>query len=245
MGHFFTIIGYEVVQAPGNFFYTHAYTHQYGEPFTHTGMLGIYQLNDQLSVTAGLTRGWDNFDDTIGKDSLGFLGGVNWTSCNEAVELAFAISASEEGPLNVNRTMYSMIGILHLTDNLTYVIEHDYGQDVLPGVLMAEWYGLNQYFFYQINPCWAAGLRVEWFRDHDGTRVTGVRPTNTLAGASFPGNFYEITAGLNWKPRENLIIRPEVRWDWYEASGAVAPLPYDAGDQASQFLFAIDAIVTY
>jgi hypothetical protein len=244
-GHFFTIIGYEAVQAPDNFFYSHAYTMQYGEPFTHTGMLGIYRISDQLSVAAGFTRGWNNFDDTIGKDSLGFLGGVNWTSWNQAVELAAALTASEEGPLDADTLMYSLVGTLHLTDNLRYIIQHDYGQSVVPGVSMAEWYGLNQYLLYEINSCWAAGLRFEWFRDHDGARVTGVRPTNVLAGASFPGNFYEFTAGLNWTPRENIIVRPEIRWDWYDASGAVAPLPYDAGDLDEQFLFGIDAIVTY
>ena len=37
LGHFYTIIGYEVVTAPDNFFSSHAYTMQYGEPFTHTG----------------------------------------------------------------------------------------------------------------------------------------------------------------------------------------------------------------
>ncbi|MDD2865299.1 MAG: outer membrane beta-barrel protein, partial [Methylococcales bacterium] len=35
-GHFYTPIGYETVPAPDNFFYTHAYTMQFGEPFTHT-----------------------------------------------------------------------------------------------------------------------------------------------------------------------------------------------------------------
>ena len=33
-GHFYTPIGYEVVTAPDNFFYSHAYTMQYGEPFS-------------------------------------------------------------------------------------------------------------------------------------------------------------------------------------------------------------------
>ncbi len=30
-GHFYTPIGYETVPAPDNFFYTHAYTMQYGD----------------------------------------------------------------------------------------------------------------------------------------------------------------------------------------------------------------------
>ena len=61
-GHFYTLIGYEVVPAIGNFFYTHAYTMQYGEPFTHTGVLGTWNPNDQLSIIGGITNGWDNWD---------------------------------------------------------------------------------------------------------------------------------------------------------------------------------------
>lgn len=244
MGHFYTILGYEVVQAPENFFYSHAYTMQYGEPFTHTGLLGIYQLSDQWAISGGLQRGIDQFDDTDGHDSLGFLGGLEWLSRNERLKLALAISATEQGVGN-NTTIYSLVGTWDVTDRLTYVLQHDYGQSVVPGVTMAEWYGVNQYLLYEITPRWAAGLRFEWFRDHDGARVAGVRPTNVLSGASFPGSFYEITAGLNWKPRQNIIVRPEFRWDWYEDSGSVAPLPYDAGDRDSQFLFGIDMIVTY
>lgn len=44
VGHFYTLIGYEVVPSAGNFFFSHAYTMQYGEPFTHTGALAIYPL---------------------------------------------------------------------------------------------------------------------------------------------------------------------------------------------------------
>jgi hypothetical protein len=38
-GHFYTPIGYETVPTADNFFYSHAYTMQYGEPFTHTGFM--------------------------------------------------------------------------------------------------------------------------------------------------------------------------------------------------------------
>ena len=55
-GHFYTIIGYEGVPAAGNFFYSHAYTMQYGEPFTHTGLLASWQATDRVEVKAGLQR---------------------------------------------------------------------------------------------------------------------------------------------------------------------------------------------
>lgn len=56
-GHFYTPIGYEVVTAPDNFFQSHAYTFQFGEPFTHTGVLGSYTFNDNWSAIGGAVTG--------------------------------------------------------------------------------------------------------------------------------------------------------------------------------------------
>jgi hypothetical protein len=109
---------------------------------------------------------------------------------------------------------------------------------------LAEWYGLNQYLLYTINKCWQAGIRAEWFRDDDGTRVTGLGDGN-LARGPFEGNFYEITAGLNWRPHANITVRPELRWDWYDSNVIDGPRPYDAGDRNSQFLLGCDLIVTF
>jgi hypothetical protein len=74
VGHFYTTIGYEVVTAPDNFFYSHAYTMQYVESFTHTGVLASYSVSDSVSKTGGITRGWDNFSESGKNES--FLGAV-------------------------------------------------------------------------------------------------------------------------------------------------------------------------
>jgi len=246
IGHFFTILGYEVVPAPQNFFYSRAYTMQYGEPFTHTGVLFTRNVGEGLALTAGLHRGNNQFDDTDGLDAINFLGGVSWTNMDETLSATFGISATEQGP-NLAETIYSLVGIWQVTENFTYVIQHDYGTLCnTTADVSAEWYGLNQYLLYFINDCWQAGVRVEWFRDDDGVRVTGLGVGNAVAGSQFVGDFFEITAGLNWKPTANIIVRPEVRWDWFNADAANPQvLPYDAGQQDRQFLFSCDLIVTY
>jgi hypothetical protein len=100
----------------------------------------------------------------------------------------------------------------------------------------AQWYGINQYLFYNISETLVGGMRLEWFRDNNGYRVvSGQR--NFVAGVpagpgnwqtGFQGNFWQATWGLNWKPNRNFIVRPEVRYDWYspDAYGTNAPLPY-------------------
>lgn len=83
-GHFYTPLGYETVPAPDNFFYTHAYILNSGEPFTHTGLMGNYTVNDNWSVIGGATTGsatggWDGgFDKQL--DNWGGLAAILWTS---------------------------------------------------------------------------------------------------------------------------------------------------------------------
>ncbi len=85
---------------------------------------------------------------------------------------------------------------------------------------------------------------MEWFRDDDGGQVQGMRAGNVAQGP-YVGNFWDITLGVNWTPRSNLVVRNEVRWDWYDADAAGGPLPFDSGDKSDQFLYAFDVILLF
>ncbi len=243
MGRFFTILGYETPAAPDNFFYSHAYTMQYGEPFTHTGMLVSRRFGDWL-VNAGFHRGNDQFDDTDGLNALNLLGGFGYKAPGDWASVEYAFSSTENGPGVLSYT-HSMVNTIRMTENFDYVLQGDYGQ-IWNGRLRRQvsWWGLNQYFTYKINPCWAAALRFEWFRDRDGGRVSGIRAGNQTP-TGLGGNFYEITLGLNWLPRTNLRVRPEVRWDIFDPTGSTTNQAYDAGNQNRQFTFGCDVIYRF
>ncbi len=248
IGHFYTIIGYESVMAPANFFYSHSYTFQYGEPFTHTGLLAEQKFSPRLAVQAGFTNGWNNWENINGK--LGFLGGVRLTSSDQRTVLAFAINTGREDDAGKNnRTMYSIVLTHQLTCRLRYVLQHDLGAERNAAVNRrfesadALWYGINQYLFYELTDTTALGLRFEWFRDAENARVFGI-PIKSLVRGS---DYFEITLGLNWEPSEHFILRPEVRWDW---SNVDAPLlgvagMYDDFSKKSQFTLAIDLIARF
>ncbi|MHB8899168.1 MAG: outer membrane beta-barrel protein [Thermoguttaceae bacterium] len=218
------------------------------EPVTHTGMLGMYELADQLTLKAGIQRNWNQWEDTDGHDALGVLGGIHWASYDERKTLSWGITASEQGEDN-NVVMYNLIGTWQMTERLEYAIVHDWGQSWGGHAHYfeeGEWYGISQYFYYELNPCWKAGARFEWFRDDDGTRVAGHGDGNATHHGEFEGNFYEATLGLNWTPTDNIRVRPEVRWDWFEGhDGGLHHRPYDAGDKNEQFLVGVDAIVLF
>ena len=236
-GHFFTLIGYEVVAAPDNFFYSHAYTMLYGEPFTHTGVLATKALNDQVSVTGGWTLGWDSGFNNA-NDASTFLGAASWTSCDESLNVIYSVVAGDFGSGDVGNQgdiyMHSIVASYQVNECVEYVFQSDYGNNELAGV-NTEWFGVNQYLFYTLSDCYKLGVRFEWFDDDDGARVA-----NEDAGYN-GGDYYALSAGLNYTPNCNVIIRPEVRYDWFKGGGT----PFGNGNRGEMFFYGMDFIVLY
>ena len=235
VGHFYTPIGYESVPAPNNFFYTHAYTMQYGEPFTHTGVLTNYTISKNFTTFAGAiggsgTGGWDgNFDRQM--ENWGGIGGVTWTTDNKKTSLNISGTGSTTSTRNSSFWgMYSIVFKHMFADNKTHlIIQHDHGfaDNVLlanlkySGVQDAEWYGINTHVYYDLTRDFSVGVRGEWFRDREGFRVFSpgrvAAATNhlgssyALGGAtqlatSTPADYYAVTIGANWKAARTLKL---------------------------------------
>lgn len=272
-GHFYTLLGYEVVTTPANFFTTLPYTFQYGEPFTHTGLMASWKLVDNFTWHNCIVRGWDSWWDN--NNAWSYMGGFNWQAAKKT-NIAFnLITGPEQDEKNIpfqgfrnpgsstNRFVYSLVVQQELPMKLKYVFQHDCGFQGpfsnFPGGppgQRSEYYGVNQYLFYTVNDKWNVGVRGEWFRDDDGTRVAVARAASTLSpivtssgvgAVPFgPGNYYEVALGANYKPITSMVIRPELRWDFQDADpNAGTTRAFSAGTQRDQFLMAVDLIITY
>ncbi len=221
LGHFYTVLGYESPMAPENFFYSHSYAMQFGEPKTHTGMLASLGLNPHLTIHGGFTRGWDVWED--GNNIISFLGGISRTSWDGRGSLALVVHSGNErrppdepgevGRLD-NRTVYSLVWSRQFSDRFTYILQHDLGVESRATLQTpprnATWYGLNQYFLCDLTETTTLGLRFEWFRDSEHTRVFPIRQLLPVEGQ----DYFNFTVGLNWRPTTWMTVRPEVRWDW-------------------------------
>ena len=194
VGHYYTPVGYEVVTAPDNFFVTKPYTFQYGEPFTHTGVLGSYTFSPNWAAFAGAntgssTGGWDgSFNRNLATWSS--LTGLTWTSDDAGTSLFVSGTA---GPQSDNNSsfwgIYSIVGKHNITDKLHLILQHDHGyaNNVMTGngiinynsgatstpYQNAQWYGINSYLLYDVTDKLGAGIRAEWFRDNNGWRIDG------------------------------------------------------------------------
>jgi hypothetical protein len=258
MGHYGTMTAYEKVPPVMNFFYSHTYMScGYADPLLVTGLQAEYKLNDRLTLVGGFHRGWMMFEDL--NDDLDFLGGVRWQSSDKRTGISFMIDNGAQDPAGQNnRFTYIFVLTRQLNEKLLFAFQHDYGFEQNGSVLAqgsedAEWYGAAAWLIYTLNPCWSAGVRFEWFRDDDGSRIAGVgnllgTSRGWLGGPGYAGNFYDLSVGLNWRPRSNVLFRPEVRWDWYDGAPSPIgpdPLPFDAGNRKDQFTFAIDLLLTF
>ncbi len=268
-GHFYTPIGYETVPAADNFFYSHAYTMQYGEPFTHTGFMGNYAVDKNWGVMGGAitgsaTGGWDGgWNKQLG--NWGGLFGTTWTSDDKGTSANISGTYSATSEQNSSAfALYSIVLKHNITDKTHLILQHDHGfannvynfATATPNDVDAEWYGINSHLYYDLKDNLSVGVRAEWFRDQNGLRVCSpgrVGAATNSSGYSYaaPGSvaacnaasYYEVTAGLNWKPTKWLNLRPNIRYDWVDGANG-SPSTFADGKTA-QFLFSNDFTVTF
>ncbi len=221
IGHFFTLVGYEVVPAPQNFFYSHSLTMFNSEPFTHTGVLSTYNGFENLTLYGGWTLGWDTGFDNVNSGN-NFIGGFS-AELTDAVNVTYINTYGNFGARDGgdrNSYAHSIVATVGLTNDLLYVAQSDMvdaddvGVSGTPGFIENNQFGINQYLIYQYNDYVGLGTRIEWWKN---------------GGVSN----YEYTSGVNIKLLDNLVVRPEYRKDWVPATGL------------SQENVAMDMILTY
>lgn len=230
-GKFITPLGYEYVNPSLNAFYSHSFL--FGiVPFSHTGVLGTYALNDSWTLSAGITRGWDQSIDDI-NDCIDFLGSVGYTK--DKLTGAFSVSIGPQTESNDDyRYAFDLWLTYALADQWTIGLNADYifeegasqtgdGSNV---------YGVAGYLGYTVNDFVTFNGRAEWFND-------------TERAAGFDSVLYEFTIGAAITPfanneiGKNLKIRPELRLDLADDD------VFGGGEDKEQFTFGIDAYFTY
>jgi hypothetical protein len=238
LGHFYEPLGYERPVPTENTYYSTSYGYNFSfETSQVTGAMVQWQVNDDWSFTGGLHRGMLNWEDN--NSDLNGFGGFTWISADENASLQFLFDLGNENDAGTAlRYLHSVTFSREFSNRWSYILHSDLGieQEALSSGQTAYWYNIAQWLAYQINSSWTAGLRYEWFDDIDGAAVT---PTPG------PGVYHDLTLGLNYSPHDQVIVRPEVRWDWFDADAGVGAGPFANDTRRSQFMVAVDTIVKF
>ena len=224
-----------MIPSGGNFFLSRQVTFYNSEPFTHTGALATYKVDDKLTLIGGYELGWDTGFYQYDKGSMG-IGGFTYAA-TEKTTLTYAGGFGNfgwrgEGAIN------SFILSQKWTDKLMSVHQFDVlntsGTTVVAGGgnfavngVAGDSTGLINYLFYEIDAKWKAGVRQEWYK------ADGV-------------SYNTFTYGVNYKPTANLTIRPEMRHLWSPGGQNVAgALPGVTSTYGSSNVFGVDAIFKF
>jgi hypothetical protein len=262
VGKFVTLLGYETIDPRGNGqvgnpFYSHSYI--FGSlPFTQTGVLGTYQVNEQWKVIAGVTRGWDQSLEDGGVDgskcALDGLGQIAYTPNKQwTVLLNWSVGPQNELDTSHYRTVIDPIVVWQVSDQLKlaaeglYIYDGGLNQTLGTGVTHAygDVWGAAVYASYMINDMFTLNGRFEKYH----TSVDGnLGAVSAPSGGSL--NIYSITVGTTITPMpkdpwgKNISIRPEVRYDFTDSS-ANPPFPAQNRSFKDQLTFAADVIVKF
>jgi hypothetical protein len=271
-GRFYTILGYEVVPATGRPLLSVPYMFNYGQPFTHFGMLSTLHLTDRVNIYNGTVNGWDRWINATYKWS--YLGGFSWTSKEGKAALAvsyiwgpqqyprFLSSTNQEiilpgntippflaGRRNLgygsnNRISFTEVFTYKWTDKLTQVMESDQSfENNIPGSGGVPIPGGKFVGGTDRNDSWYSF--GNWFLYTFTDKWTGV----------WRSEVFRDNGGQRTGFRDNfyemtlgMIWKPKPYiWVRPEAryDWAQFTKPYNDGTRGSQLTLAIDAILLY
>jgi len=272
LGRFFSPVGYYVIGTSNNFFSVLPYTFQYGEPFTHTGAVATYKASDKLTLSGGVTHGWDNTDNT-GNPHAGGLVTASYTIDEERAltyvgvfgpEINFSGVNPSTGPPPAqgfgftSRYLQTLVYTRKFSDDVLGVLQSDFGtqaEALVPGQT-AKWYGVNGYLYWNMTCRCQWGLNAEWFRDQGGFRVGGVLPSFGSPNArgldignrfGYDGSFYRVMFGPKYYFTPNIYGRAAIAADWYvgKNNNPNNLRPFDDGLRDHQQVVAFDLIATF
>lgn len=266
-GQFPTPMGAEVIDATGNYLYSHSYIYNYGIPLKNTGVLTTTHVNPMLDIYAGVDTGINAFvgSGRYNNDLVKGQFGVGLNLLDGDLTILGFTHIGAENPASLGYSRYALrytndiTTVWKASDNLTLINDANYIAD---DGLGAIGYGMAQYAVYSLNDHVSLVGRAELWRDNSGAYVSAYPYTfdyvnaerglpATVILASSRATYGALTFGVNYKPDvpkviDGFMVRPELRVD--HAFGGVHPFNINSagvGQDTTQFTPAVDVVVPF
>jgi len=272
-GRWYTLAGYEVVPATGRPLLSVPYMFNFGQPFTHFGMVTTWHINDKLNVYNGAINGWDRWINTNYK--WGYIGGFSYTFNEDKTNIAFTtvwgpnqfpkqLPADQPiyptGYINIpslagkknngytanDRVLFTTVISHKWTDQLTQVIETDqaYEQNV-PGANSIVVDGVVQDGRAGKAAWYSFGNWFLYKVHKDNDRITAVWRSEIFRD----NNGVRTGIATNYSEFTLGMIYKPVPHLWIRPEARYdfsrGGLPYDGGTKNSQFTLGFDVILLF
>lgn len=214
-----------------------------------------------LGVELGVAQGWSNLRDN--NDDKALLGALRWrtTDMNTWVDYEFMVGNQQNAsfkdvqaptsrlvsPDGQLRQQHSLNGWHLFNERWSMGAELVYGRqdgdgkattvDIVtgPGFDGAHWWGANAVVTYQFRPDLSYSVRGEHFSDPDGFTLF---PTTTARG-----DYNAITTGFRYDMNSHLTLRPELRYDTFDAREH--DRPFGNGRDRTQLTATVQALLYF
>jgi hypothetical protein len=222
LGTWDTIIGYEVFNAGSNPNYTRSWGYTM-EPTQHTGLLGSYQINKCVGVSAGIANTWSagiNVRSPRAESSKAYMAAVTLTAPDSwgwasGSTLAAGVVDGFAGLVGNDVTSYYIGGTLatpikelKVGASYDYVAAHD---NSFGPAGYAQAFAL--YGSFQATEKLSFHVRGEWADLTSGWATGGKFNTGPGSVGGLPDEVISLTATLQYDLWANVLSRIEVRWD--------------------------------
>jgi len=180
-GQFNAPIGFELLDAPDMYQFSHSLVFDFGLPTNVTGLALSRQLGEEFDVIAYGCNGWDA--NTEDNKNLTFGGRLGYSaSCGATMGLS-AISGKEgAGPAAFTRTVFD-VDLGYETGAWTFGGEFNRGQVTLADDSEQEWTGFLVMGHYDVNDWLGFTGRYDNFDDADGYAFGMVQTRSSLTFA--------------------------------------------------------------
>ena len=214
-GKFSSWIGYEDWETIWNPNFSASYINAAGTPNTNTGLGLSYPVTDRLAVSYFLTNTFDTFVN----NNKSMMHGLQFEYNPPDFGLFKKTSITLDtvwGPANAGNDrdwyqVYDLTVSFFPFEKLTWVTNGNINLD--PARITQpsgrskndnKTWGIAQYFIYEHTDRLGLALRGEYFWDRDNLQNLSGGGGTSLA---------EVTGTINFKVRDKLMIRPEIRYD--------------------------------
>ena len=260
MGKQYTWIGYELVENIGNPNYSHGVVYNNAIPFTHTGVsldVSEFMPSDAWGLQLKYVNGWDSFIDNNEAKSGGFyltyapnddffislatiLGAEGWSKRSGQTTDNEWNNNNNSG----NTMMYDICATYSLPQvdklSLGFNWDHGYVEDFVvhdvdgSGIIDtgmgptgedealtgAHWWAVVGYAMYDWADNQSGALRYEYMDDQDGAKTFGY-------------SIWTLTYTHNITVGDNLMLRPEVRYNKHNTAGEGDANDISVGDSGN------------